>query len=253
MAVLLLVSRSCRCESLGSAIPVRTLHSVEPHCRRRISWCGIDSTALSSHSEMLAVTQVECRFVTIVVGPGDARILARNGRDIACTRPKRDRAATCLLGALVDECGVHGRRLRGRGHHPPSTSHQVQWHVPVPCLTVPCHTGHSSLPLSLVRDPPLSCMWHSSEQCRVRLASRERVCTVKMRARTSSMAAAGREHARSLTSPLSVTLPLAECSIFALHICCMASSEQCGVRLAPQDRLHATSMCAYASHKAAAS
>ena len=73
---------------------------------------------------MLAVTQVECRFVTIVVGPGDARILARNGRDIACTRPKRDRAATCLLGALVDECGVDGRGLRG--HHPQSTNHKSE-------------------------------------------------------------------------------------------------------------------------------
>ena len=142
----------------------------------------------------------------------------------------------------------------GTIHNPRITSHQVQWYVHVPCHTVRCSgSPTSSLPAPLVLDPLLSCIWHSSEQRRVRLAARERVCAVNMRARASSMAAAGREHTRSLTSPLSVTLPLAECSIFALHICCMASSEQCGVRLAPQDRLHATSMCAYASHKAAAS
>jgi len=161
---------------------------------------------------MLAVTQVESRFVTIVVAPGDARIIARTGRDISFTRRHLDRAATCLLGALVDECGVDGHGLRGTIHHPPLTSHQVQWYVHVPCHTVR-YSGSptSSLPVSLVLDPPLSCIWHSSEQRRVRLASRERVCAVNMCARAMSMAAAGSEHAGSLTSPLSVSLPLAEC------------------------------------------
>ena len=160
---------------------------------------------------MLAVTQVESRFVTIVVAPGDALILARTGRDISFTRRHIDRAATCLLGALVDECGVDGHGLRGTIHHPPLTSHQVQWHVHMPCHTVRYRSGSptSSLPVSFVLDP--SCIWHSSEQRRVRLASHDRACAVNMCARATNMAAAGSEHTGSLTSPLSVSLPLAEC------------------------------------------
>ena len=57
----------------------------------------------------------------------------------------------------------------------------------------------------------------------------------------------------SPTFPLSVKLPLDKTSVFASHICCMASSKQRSVRLAPQDRIHTLSMCACEPHKAAAS
>ena len=44
------------------------------------------------------------------------------------------------------------------------------------------------------------------------LSARERIRAASMRARASKLAAAGREHTESLTSPLLVALPLAECT-----------------------------------------
>ena len=86
----------------------------------------------------------------------------------------------------------------------------------------------------------------------MRPAARERIGASSMRVRASSMAAASQEHAGSLTSPLFVSLPLAECSISALHICCGHSTEQRGVRPAARERIRASSMRARALSMAAA-
>ena len=58
------------------------------------------------------------------------------------------------------------------------------------------------------------------------------------------MAAAGREHAESLTSPLFATILLDECSLTS--ICDMASTEHRGVRLSARETVRATSMRARA-------
>ena len=75
-----------------------------------------------------------------------------------------------------------------------------------PCRSWP--QSHSMSAQSLQR---ASAVWRITERHGVRLAARERIRAASMRARASRMAAAGREHAESLTSPLLVALPLAEC------------------------------------------
>ena len=76
----------------------------------------------------------------------------------------------------------------------------------LPCRSRPQY--HSMKAQSLQHS---SAVWHITERHGVMLLSCERIRAASMRARASRMAAAGREHAESLTSPLLVALPLAEC------------------------------------------
>ena len=131
-----------------------------------------------------------------------------------------------------------------------SARHEAGHNLTTP-YHLPCRSWPQSHSMSAQSLQRASAVWRITEQRRVRFAARERIWAASMRARASRMAAAGREHAESLTSPLFATIPLDECSLTS--ICGMASTEHRGVRLSACGTVRATSMRARASRMTAAS
>ena len=152
---------------------------------------------------------------------------------------KRAALLASRLPFRTGACPAHESARYEAGHNLTTPYH-------LPCRSWP--QSHSMSAQSLQR---ASAVWRITEQCGVRFAARERIWAASMRARASRMAAAGREHAESLTSPLFATIPLDECSLTS--ICDMASTEHRGVRLSARETVRATSMRACASRMTAAS
>ena len=139
MIVLLQISCSCPCKSVGSTIPVLALHSVEPDCCRRVCWCIIHPTAWSSHSSMCAVTQVAIEPQSIEVTPVDALVVICTS--ISFTRRHPDH--TVLITLLGDKL-QHLIQARPKAH----------WSVHLGCTggvgdAKPCMYESPTLPLSV--------------------------------------------------------------------------------------------------------
>ena len=150
---------------------------------------------------------------------------------------KRAALRASRLPFRTGACPAHAsaRHAAGQDLTPP-------YHLP--CRSRP--QSHSMKAQSLQHS---SVVWHITERHGVMLLACERIRAASMRARASRMAAAGREHAESLTSPLFATVPLDECSLTS--ICGMASTEQRRVRLSARETVRATSMRAHASRMTA--
>ena len=97
-----------------------------------------------------------------------------------------------------------------------------------PPYHLPCRSWPQSHWMSAQSLQRASAVWRITERHGVRLAARDRIRAASMRARASRMAAAGREHAESLTSPLLVAWPLAECRILAALIFCRSAPSSVG-------------------------
>ena len=129
---------------------------------------------------------------------------------------KRAALRASRLPFRTGACPAHAsaRHAAGQDLTPP-------YHLP--CRSRPQY--HSMKAQSLQHS---SAVWHITERHGVMLLSCERIRAASMRARASRMAAAGREHAESLTSPLLVALPLAECRILAALIFCRSAPSSVG-------------------------